>query len=222
MLASIERRSNPLTGLSAALNVTLVRRDSLSASVLDALRARLRTGQRFRPTYPLDAPLIAGDEEFTHVLPTHAYLYFWNAEYCDQTSFDYNSVFVSAVRELDYDSARVDIVTDSASGAFNRLSFTWRVSPFVLRTLRNVAVDDLGGACLRVDLGPQYMTWPKLSVRMWSEADVRIPSIYFPQGRFANIHHRLDAAGSDTHYMRVWANVPTLPTQMEAADWNRH
>lgn len=215
MLASVARRSNPLTSLNATFRLSFVRRDSLSARVLDALWARSTVEHRLLPTYPHNAPLRAGGEAFSEVLPTVVFLYLWRNEDCEN-SFDYNQVFVSAARRLNYDSATIDFERNDDTGAVQRLHLSWDEAPFAIRTLENITVDDLGGACLLVELGPRFMSSPRLSVGWWDKADVFVSAIGLPQGRFWNLHRRAHSLGRETRYMRIWENTPpTLPTQLE-------
>lgn len=216
-LASMQHRSNPLTSLSASFYVSFPRRDSLSARVLDALLVRTTAERRLQSTYPSTAPLLAGGEAIREVLPTHVFFYLWRGDDC-KSSFTFNEVLVSAVRRLNYDSAEIQFESDSTTGFVRELQIEWDEAPFEIRTLQNVTVDDLAGACLLVELGPRYMTYPKLSTRWWAEADVIVPAIHFPQGRFANIRRSERGTGRDTHVMRLWENVPSLPTEMEMVD----
>jgi hypothetical protein len=217
-LSTVERRSNPLTSLSSNLHLYFSRRDTRSAEILDALYTRVAADHRLTPTFPRNAPFQLRDKTYLQVLPTHAFLYFWRGEDCE-TSFNFNEVIVSAVRELHYDRVQSEFEIDSASGLVQGLRLEWNSVPFEIRTLQNVTVDDLGGACLLVELGPRYMmTWPELSVGWWDEVDVSITTIDFPQGRFANIWRGERRIGRQTHYMKLWDNVPYLPTQLEMVD----
>jgi hypothetical protein len=198
-MALVHRSSNPLSSMSAPFTLFFTRSDSLSGQILDALYTRVMgTDQQLATATSLS---INGEE--THVfLPDHVTLYFWHAPTCDSASFNYNTVKLSAVRDLNLRDAKVVFNRDYVHHSTESLVLRWEDGPFELRTRDNLAVDDLRDACVYVDPGLSNYMGYGIAHEWWYGAYISIAAVTFPQGRIANFK-RQEAQGFATRYKQL-------------------
>jgi hypothetical protein len=180
-LARIERSQNPLTSLRAEVKMYLPGGSSLQAdALLRALGGSTSTdGESNRSRLAQGILGKIGDRTVRFGFPETIDLRIWpGPTECPVQDNDRAPIF--ARRDINYDSAEVELFYDQGRTAVFGLQIDLAEGDFVLSSVREISVEDLREACIHFTFYG-YAGWE--GAGFWDELGISLSRVLFPQGR---------------------------------------